>query len=184
MRYRVFSTLIISAILWISRRTDAFSYPQGTSNESPTGSSHELMELLSSSETSQSPTESDFSVAYYLEQVAHLIHSASLSDFITYRESQLSLPSFLDWSSDGCSKSPDRPFGHDFLSCCIRHDFAYRNYRKHGRLSSSERARIDRRFREDLYNVCSASKSFKGTVCRRLADTYYTITRVLGSGWI
>lgn len=37
----------------------------------------------------------------------------TLDQFITYRDAQD--PSTLDWSSDGCTDSPDNPLGFDFV---------------------------------------------------------------------
>jgi hypothetical protein len=92
-------------------------------------------------------------------------------------------PSFL-WSSDGCSKAPDKPQGFNFLPGCYRHDFGYRNYKKQGRFSEANRAKIDQNLKDDLYDVCAkyhGLKSFLGVECRRIADLYFEAVRAFGS---
>ncbi|MBF6064943.1 hypothetical protein IU494_30315 [Nocardia terpenica] len=37
-------------------------------------------------------------------------------------------PGILDWYSNGCTWSPDYPFGFPFNDACIRHDFGYTNF--------------------------------------------------------
>jgi Prokaryotic phospholipase A2 len=49
----------------------------------------------------------------------------------------------LDWTSDGCSDSPDKPLGFNFVPGCYRHDFGYRNYKKQGRFNETTRKTID-----------------------------------------
>ena len=48
-----------------------------------------------------------------------LVFSSSLSTFISARNARN--PSGLDWSSDGCSSSPDNPLGFNFVTSCYRH---------------------------------------------------------------
>jgi hypothetical protein len=81
----------------------------------------------------------------------------------------------LDWSSDGCSSSPDDPFGFTFLPACQRHDFGYRNYKRQGRFTEDNRLRIDNRFRSDMYGVCGSN-----WFCLRTADVYYHAVRQFG----
>ena len=81
----------------------------------------------------------------------------------------------LDWSSDGCSFSPDAPFGFAFLPACYRHDFGYRNYKLQGRFNETTRLTIDNRFRADMYTICGSN-----WFCRRTADTYYWAVRQFG----
>jgi Prokaryotic phospholipase A2 len=82
----------------------------------------------------------------------------------------------LDWSSDGCSASPDDPFGFTFLPACHRHDFGYRNYRAQGRFTESNRLAVDNRFRSDMYGICGSN-----WFCRRTADVYYWAVRQFGA---
>lgn len=100
--------------------------------------------------------------------------SRSLSQFTQLRGQQ-PYADQLDWSSDGCSFSPDAPFGFAFLPACHRHDFGYRNYRLQGRFTEGNRLTIDNRFRSDMYTVCGSN-----WFCRRTADTYYYAVRQFG----
>ncbi|MCJ1259230.1 hypothetical protein MMC24_007066 [Lignoscripta atroalba] len=93
-------------------------------------------------------------------------------------------PPSLIWDDDGCSSSPDRPDGYNFLPSCQRHDFGYRNYKAQARFSEPNRQIIDDNFKRDLYNECSrysGLSSWKGVECRRIADVYYTAVRTFGS---
>ena len=89
-------------------------------------------------------------------------------------------PSCCDWSSNGCSWSPDNPLGFDFEPACDRHDFGYRNFKNQNRFSEDNRLRIDNQFKSDLYNQC-ANENLEGT-CRGLADVYYNAVRRCGDG--
>ncbi|MCG8917300.1 phospholipase [Actinokineospora sp. PR83] len=82
----------------------------------------------------------------------------------------------MDWSSDGCSNSPDNPFGFNFVKACYRHDYGYRNYKKQGRFTEDNRLRIDNNFKSDLYTICAGNWS-----CNRTADVYYTAVRQFGN---
>ena len=81
----------------------------------------------------------------------------------------------LDWSDDGCSWSPDSPFGFKFLPACQRHDFGYRNYKRQGRFTEANRLRIDNNFKADMYFQCAGN-----WVCNRTADVYYAAVREFG----
>ncbi|KAG8162006.1 hypothetical protein KVR01_007771 [Diaporthe batatas] len=59
-------------------------------------------------------------------------------------------PPALDWSSDECTKSPNRPLGYNFVPSCHRHDFGLRNYRKQGRLTKTTKRPIDDQFYKEL----------------------------------
>lgn len=48
-----------------------------------------------------------------------LLFSSTMSQFLAARNARN--PPSLDWSSDGCSSSPDNPFGFDFRNSCYRH---------------------------------------------------------------
>ncbi|KAI9155087.1 prokaryotic phospholipase A2-domain-containing protein [Paramyrothecium foliicola] len=89
-------------------------------------------------------------------------------------------PSQCIWTSDNCSKSPDRLPGVDFRPSCQRHDFGYRNTKKQKRFTSAMKKRIDDNFKKDLYAHCATKKGLKGTYCRRLADVYYKAVRKFG----
>ncbi|KAM4067140.1 prokaryotic phospholipase A2 domain-containing protein [Hirsutella rhossiliensis] len=87
-------------------------------------------------------------------------------------------PPSLDWSSDGCTASPNNPFGFPFLPGCHRHDFGYRNFRKQRRFNQDNKDRIDIQFKTDLYFQCE-QVSAKSS-CERLADIYYLAVKTFG----
>lgn len=82
-----------------------------------------------------------------------LLFSASLPEFTTHRNARD--PAALNWSSDGCSASPDNPFGFPFTPACNRHDFGYTNYRAQGRFSKSAKAKIDTNFKDEYVSALS-----------------------------
>jgi hypothetical protein len=102
------------------------------------------------------------------------LYSVSLADFQQLRGEQPN-GDVLDWSSDGCSNSPDNPFGYNLVKACYRHDFGYRNYRDQGRFTEANRLTIDKQFRADMYEVCDGRWA-----CNRFADTYYWAVRQFG----
>ncbi|WP_407936538.1 phospholipase [Lentzea tibetensis] len=102
------------------------------------------------------------------------LFSSSLSQFTSVRAQQ-PYADQLDWSSDGCSWSPDSPFGFKFLPSCHRHDFGYRNYKRQSRFTESTRLRIDDNFKADLYKTCGGNWA-----CKRTADVYYAAVRKFG----
>ncbi|WP_190822248.1 phospholipase [Saccharopolyspora pogona] len=81
----------------------------------------------------------------------------------------------LDWSTDGCSMSPDKPLGYKFRTSCERHDFGYRNYKKQDRFGEDNRKKIDDNFKSDMYSVCGTDMVCKGT-----ANIYYYAVREFG----
>lgn len=87
-------------------------------------------------------------------------------------------PPSLDWSSDGCTSSPDNPFGFPFVPACHRHDFGYRNYKKQSRFSKDNKRSIDDNFKDLLFQCESVSAKVP---CRTLANVYYLAVRALGS---
>jgi len=107
-----------------------------------------------------------------------LCFSTSISSFLAAKREQR--PKTLIWTDDGCSKSPDRPLGFNFLHSCQRHDFGYRNFKKQNRFSKANRLRIDKKLKSDLYNECEKHGIIKRTACKRLADTYYAAVRTAG----
>ncbi|MCP2248693.1 phospholipase [Lentzea aerocolonigenes] len=102
------------------------------------------------------------------------LYTKTLSQFTTLRAQQ-PYAGELDWSSDGCSYSPDNPFGFKFLPTCYRHDFGYRNYKRQSRFSEANRLRIDNNFKSDMYKVCGSNWA-----CKRTADIYYAAVREFG----
>jgi len=102
------------------------------------------------------------------------LYSTGLSAFQTVR-SQHPYADQLDWGSDGCSSSPDNPFGFNFVKACYRHDFGYRNYKRQGRFTEPNRLSIDNNFKADLYTICNGNWA-----CNRIADIYYGAVREFG----
>lgn len=102
------------------------------------------------------------------------IHSTSLNGFQTVR-AQRPYADQLDWSSDGCSNSPDNPFGFNLVKACYRHDFGYRNYKRQGRFTEANRLTIDNKFKSDMYTICNGNWA-----CNRFADVYYAAVRQFG----
>lgn len=102
------------------------------------------------------------------------LYSTSLNYFQTIR-AQRPYSSQLTWSSDGCSNSPDNPFGFNLVKACYRHDFGYRNYKRQGRFTEYNRLRIDNNFKSDMYYVCNGN-----WFCNRFADAYYAAVRQFG----
>ena len=62
------------------------------------------------------------------EQADQYLFNITLESFISHRDQRY--PSYFWWESDGCSQSPDAPFGFPFLPACYRHDFGYDQYKK------------------------------------------------------
>ncbi|KAF4445832.1 phospholipase A2 [Fusarium austroafricanum] len=106
----------------------------------------------------------------------NLLFSVSLPTFTARRNARD--PPTLDWSSDGCTSSPDNPFGFPFVPACNRHDFGYQNYRIQKRFTVSAKAKIDSNFKNDLYFQCNGVSA--SGVCRGLADVYYAAVRAFG----
>jgi hypothetical protein len=102
------------------------------------------------------------------------MYSTSLTNFQQLRAEQPN-GDILDWSSDGCSNSPDNPFGFNLVKACYRHDFGYRNYKDQGRFTEANRLTIDNNFKDDMYEVCDGNWA-----CNRFADTYYLAVRQFG----
>ncbi|VUC25830.1 unnamed protein product [Clonostachys rosea] len=87
-------------------------------------------------------------------------------------------PASLDWTTDGCTKSPDNPLGFDFLPACHRHDFGYNNYRSQSRFTESGKKKIDDNFLSDLKYLCESEKP--KFACDALAEVYYAAVRAFG----
>jgi len=80
-------------------------------------------------------------------QTDDILFSISLRAFEERRRAND--PPTLNWTSDGCSSSPDNPFGFPFTPACQRHDFGYRNYKAQRRFTDANRKRIDDNFRTE-----------------------------------
>ncbi|KAI5459304.1 prokaryotic phospholipase A2-domain-containing protein [Mariannaea sp. PMI_226] len=112
------------------------------------------------------------------EVTDELLFTVTLPTFISRRNAKN--PPTLDWSSDGCTDSPDNPFGFPFIPACYRHDFGYQNYRAQSRFTDSGKLNIDNNFKSDLYYQCNSTSA--KTVCKALADVYYAAVRAFGGG--
>jgi hypothetical protein len=108
------------------------------------------------------------------------VFELDLNEFQSKRDSKS--PSCCDWTTDGCSKAPDKFRDFSFTRACHRHDFGYRNSKKQKRFTEALRKKIDDQFKKDLYGLCD--KAPKGAVkgCKTLADTYYAGVRICGGG--
>jgi hypothetical protein len=104
------------------------------------------------------------------------LYSITLPTFTSRRNARD--PANLIWDSNGCTSSPDNPFGFPFLPACHRHDFGYRNYKAQNRFTDAGKLRVDDNFKSDLYYQCRNS-SVRG-VCEALADVYYAAVRAFG----
>ncbi|KAF0647030.1 hypothetical protein K701_25645 [Streptomyces fradiae ATCC 10745 = DSM 40063] len=103
-------------------------------------------------------------------------------------------PYKFNWSTDGCSKSPEKiPGGYDFTFPCHRHDFGYRNYKSlvgHSKFRSQHKKRIDDVFLQDMNQVCNArfwadpltpaGRKKAKAACLKTAKKYYSAVRALG----
>ncbi|KAM0542872.1 hypothetical protein ACHAPJ_012595 [Fusarium lateritium] len=105
-----------------------------------------------------------------------LLFSVTLPQFTARRNARD--PPTLDWTSDGCTSSPDNPFGFPFVPACNRHDFGYNNYRAQSRFTVSAKQKIDNNFKTDLYYQCNTISTV--SVCKALADVYYAAVRAFG----
>jgi hypothetical protein len=77
----------------------------------------------------------------------NLSFTVSLPTFTARRNARN--PPQLDWTSDGCTTSPDNPFGYPFVPACHRHDFGYHNFRAQSRFTTSNKLRIDQKFLQE-----------------------------------
>ncbi|KAF2790429.1 hypothetical protein K505DRAFT_202356, partial [Melanomma pulvis-pyrius CBS 109.77] len=117
-------------------------------------------------------------------QTDTLLFTASLNYFIETRNAAFTgkhnNTKQLDWESDGCSSSPDRPLGCDFLPGCQRHDFGYRNYKLQRRFNEMTRLKLDKNLSKDLKGACAALEVLKAKICRGMANVYYEAVREFG----
>lgn len=101
--------------------------------------------------------------------------SKTLSQFSSIRAAK-PYAGQLDWSSDACSWSPDKPLGFDFKPACHRHDFGYRNNKRQGRWNADKKLRVDNKFKSDMYAICGSN-----VVCKGTANVYYAAVRKWGT---
>lgn len=92
-------------------------------------------------------------------------------------------PAPFDWSSDGCSPPTPAAWGRRFAAACRLHDFGYRNFGHGLALEPTEpaRARIDRRFLEEMRRTCATVPAILVALhCRRNALAMYVAVRRFG----
>ncbi|KAI4913424.1 uncharacterized protein J4E92_009773 [Alternaria infectoria] len=112
-----------------------------------------------------------------LEQVTDTyMFDIPIAEFIANRDGKIGPPE-LNWESNGCTASPDNPFGFNFINSCYRHDFGYRNYKQQGRFDAMK-ARTDSNFKTDMFNQCATEKA-KGP-CEATATLYYEAVKAFG----
>lgn len=114
-----------------------------------------------------------------LEQITDgLLYDTPMSAFQSARAAKS--PAELDWNSNGCSYSPDKPFGNDFTPACQRHDFGYHNTKDQHRFNDNK-DRIDSNFKKDMDDVCEAVPgTLRRVACRSAAWVYYKAVKTFG----
>ena len=88
----------------------------------------------------------------------------------------------LDWTTDYCSApivgNEGRSF--NFRNACMRHDFAYRNYRRLGLLDAPLRDAVDEVFHGDLVDSCLPKRVSLRLRCLAWAEMFFEAVRVAG----
>jgi len=113
-----------------------------------------------------------------IDATDRLCFSTSISSFLAAKA--MKKPSSLIWDDDGCSNSPDKPGGFNFLPSCQRHDFGYRNFKEQGRFTKANRKRIDDNLKNDMDGECDKHGFFERSACKTLAKGYYEAVREFG----
>lgn len=111
-------------------------------DQGPMGPQVEIGELLHHTVNNSDPDPQNIT-----ETTDDYLFRLSIESFEANRNSRD--PATLNWSSDGCTKSPDKLFRWNFTPACHRHDFGLRNYRQQGRLNKTTKSRIDAQFLEE-----------------------------------
>lgn len=114
--------------------------------------------------------------------VDHAVFDLSLHDFVRARMSLRREYRHLDWTTDYCSApvvgNEGRSF--NFRNACIRHDFAYRNYRRLGALDAPMRDAVDDVFHGDLISSCLPKSVSLRLRCLAWAEVFFEVVRVAG----
>jgi hypothetical protein len=114
--------------------------------------------------------------------VDSLVYDLDLSAFHRQRFSMKRLHPHLDWSTDGCSApfvgSEGRSF--NFRRACVRHDFAYRNYKRLGIFDETTRVALDERFRLDMLESCEPRRRTFRIRCLAWAEVFHAAVRAAG----
>jgi hypothetical protein len=134
-----------------------------------------------------------------------LVFSTTLRDFAALSHQHPEADDWFDWSTDLCSApligSSGRTF--DFTEPCLRHDFAYRNFKlmdqryscarrlphqacgpgtsNYGKWwNTKNRSRIDLRFRTDMLKHCASRSLLDYLPCTAWATVFYKGVRTAG----
>jgi hypothetical protein len=114
--------------------------------------------------------------------VEELVFVKDLDGFMRERSALRRRHPHLDWTTDGCSApvvgSTGRSF--NFRAACTRHDFAYRNLSRLGRLDAARRARVDEVFRLDLASTCSRKPTGARIRCLAWSEVFFAAVRAVG----
>jgi hypothetical protein len=93
----------------------------------------------------------------------------------------------FDWTTDGCStaQAPSQ-WNNLFRAPCELHDFGYRNFGKGLALRPTEaqRATIDRRFRDEMLQVCRDSFPARTQIAQRLTCQSWAQMFYVGVRWL
>lgn len=114
--------------------------------------------------------------------VDRAVFELSLRDFVRARMSLRREHRHLDWTTDYCSApvvgNEGRSF--NFRNACMRHDFAYRNYRRLGVLDAPMRDAVDDVFHGDLVSSCLPKRVSLRLRCLAWAEVFFEMVRVAG----
>lgn len=114
--------------------------------------------------------------------VDRAVFELSLRDFVRSRLSMRREYRHLDWATDYCSApvvgNEGRSF--NFRYACMRHDFAYRNYRRLGVLDAPMRNAVDDVFHRDLVDSCLPKRVSLRLRCLAWAEVFFESVRVAG----
>ena len=125
-----------------------------------------------------------------VQRIETLVFRTGISEFVRISGSHSLEDSRFDWTTDGCSAPVigDSGRSFDFSRPCLRHDFAYRNYKSLDARSSRPgtywnaelRQRIDQKFKQDMVYECHLRRASERFRCRVWAETYYKAVRIAG----
>ncbi len=114
--------------------------------------------------------------------VDRAVFEMSLREFVRGRTSMRRGHRHLDWTTDYCSAplvgNEGRSF--NFRHACMRHDFAYRNYRRLGVLDAPMRDAVDEVFHRDLVDSCLPKRVSLRLRCLAWAEVFFESVRVAG----
>ncbi len=114
--------------------------------------------------------------------VDRAVFEMSLREFVRGRSWMRREHRHLDWATDYCSApvvgNEGRSF--NFRNACMRHDFAYRNYRLLGVLDAPMRDAVDEVFHRDLVDSCLPKRVSLRLRCLAWAELFFESVRVAG----